>query len=91
MGDRLRGAIAGALSLVVGTVAYYALRVALGEGGPLHAADALRGAVIVAGWCAAAIGGGAAFVTRVRYGRTSSRAHVSARGPALACPAARGE
>jgi len=61
VGDRLRGAIAGALSLVVGTVAYYALRVALGEGGPLHAADALRGAVIVAGWCAAAIGGGAAF------------------------------
>ena len=61
VGDRLRGAIAGALSLVIGTVAYYALRVALGEGGPLHAADALRGAVIVAGWCAAAIGGGAAF------------------------------
>jgi len=61
VGDRLRGAIAGALSLAIGTVAYYALRVALGEGGPLHAAYALRGAVIVAGWCAAAIGGGAAF------------------------------
>jgi len=61
LGDRRRGAVAGAVALVVGTLAYYALRVALGGGGPLGQGFALRGAPVVLGWCAAAIGGGAAF------------------------------
>jgi len=62
VGDRWRGALAGALALVVGTFAYYALRVTLGGGGPLAAGgELLRGAPVVIGWCVASLGGGAAF------------------------------
>lgn len=62
LGDRLRGAVAGAVALVAGTLAYYALRVAFGGGGPLgEHGVVLRGAPVVIGWCVAATVGGAAF------------------------------
>ncbi|MFP5362494.1 MAG: DUF6518 family protein [Thermoleophilia bacterium] len=62
VGDARGGAAAGATALVVGTLAYYALRVAFGGGGLLgQGGDALRGAPVVVGWCAAAAAGGAAF------------------------------
>ncbi|MEJ7796975.1 MAG: DUF6518 family protein [Solirubrobacteraceae bacterium] len=61
-GDRARGAIAGATALVVGTLTYYALRVAFGGGGRLGAGGLpLDGLPIVAGWCVASVCGGTAF------------------------------
>jgi hypothetical protein len=62
LGDRRWAAPAGALALVVGTLAYYALRVAFGGGGLLgQHGFVLRGAPMIAGWCVAGIGGGALF------------------------------
>jgi len=61
LGNRARGALAGATALVIGTLVYYALRVGLGGGGPLGHGFALAGAPVVAGWCVAAAGGGAVF------------------------------
>lgn len=61
VGDRRWGAVAGATALVVGTLAYYALRVVLGGGGPLGDGMMLRGAPVVIGWCAAAVFSGALF------------------------------
>lgn len=62
LGDRLLGALAGAVALVAGTLAYYGLRVTFGGGGLLGQHGlVLRGAPVVIGWCAAAAVGGAAF------------------------------
>lgn len=62
LGDRLRGAVAGAVALVAGTLAYYALRVTLGGGGLLGQHGFVpRGVPVVIGWCVAATAGGAAF------------------------------
>jgi hypothetical protein len=62
IGDRGWGALAGAVALVVGTLAYYALRVALGGGGILGVQGfVVRGAPMVIGWCAAAVLSGALF------------------------------
>jgi hypothetical protein len=62
LGTRACGAVAGATALVVGTLAYYALRVGLGGGGLLgQDGFVLRGAPIVIGWCAAALLSGAVF------------------------------
>jgi hypothetical protein len=91
VGDRGRGALAGATALVVGTLAYYALRVGLGGGGPLGSDGfALRGAAVVIGWCAAAVGGGAAFgLAGALWRRGGTAAHVF--GTALAAGALVGE
>lgn len=62
LGDRRTGAVAGATALVVGTLAYYALRVTFGGGGLLgQEGFVLRGAPVVIGWCLAATIGGAVF------------------------------
>lgn len=68
LGQRAWGALAGATALVLGTLVYYGLRVALGGGGPLGQFDGeqlrgmlLHGAPIVIGWCLAAVAGGAVF------------------------------
>lgn len=62
LGDRVLGALAGATALVMGTLAYYTLRVTFGGGGLLgQDGFALRGAAVVIGWCAAATVGGAIF------------------------------
>ena len=62
LGERRGGAVAGATALVVGTLAYYALRVGFGGGGLLgEHGFALRAAPVVIGWCVAAALGGAFF------------------------------
>jgi hypothetical protein len=61
VGDRGRGALAGAVALVFGTLVYYANRVGFGAGAIDGISVPLRGAPVVVGWCAAAAGGGALF------------------------------
>jgi hypothetical protein len=91
IGDRRWGAVAGAVALVVGTIAYYGLRVALGGGGmQLSEALLLRGAPIVVGWCAAAVVSGAVFgLAGALWRRGGSAAHVA--GTALVSGALVGE
>jgi hypothetical protein len=78
LGDRRWGAVAGATALVVGTLAYYALRAGLGGGGILgRDGFAVRGAPVVIGWCAAALLSGAAFgLAGALWRRGGTVAHV---------------
>jgi len=91
LGGRVRGAFAGATALVVGTLAYYALRVLLGGGGPLELEGlALRGGPVVIGWCVAAVFGGAVFgLAGALWRRGGTVAHVA--GAALVSGALVGE
>jgi hypothetical protein len=90
LGDRRWGAVAGAVALVVGTIAYYALRVALGGEGLGGEELVLRGGPIVVGWCAAAVVSGAVFgLGGALWRRGGSVAHVA--GTALVSGALVGE
>lgn len=91
LGGRLRGAFAGATALVVGTLIYYALRLALGGGGPLGGGVLdMRGAAVVVGWCAAAVAGGAVFGAAGAMWRSGGAgAHMA--GAALVSGALAGE
>ena len=90
VGEPRPAAVAGATALVVGTVAYYVLRMALGGGGLLGGGPALRGAPIVLGWCAAAVAGGAAFgYAGAAWRRGGALANVA--GTALVSGALAGE
>lgn len=91
LGDRRRGALAGAIAIVVGTLAYYTLRVSFGGGGILgQEGFVARGAPVVIGWCAAALLSGAAFgLAGAVWRRGGAVAHVA--GTALASGALVGE
>lgn len=91
LGDRARGALAGAIALAVGTLAYYVLRVSFGGGGLLgQEGFVMRGAPIVIGWCALAVLSGALFgLAGAMWRRGDGVANVA--GTALASGALVGE
>lgn len=79
VGDRVLGALAGITTLVVGTLVYYAVRISGGGGFVASDLTTTRAGLIVAGWCAASVAGGAAFGLAGAAWRTGNlRAHVTA-------------
>lgn len=77
LGDRARGAFAGAAALVLGTLTYYVLRVALN--GEVGLGIDYPSVPIVVGWCAAAVCGGGVFgLAGAAWRRGGERAHVLA-------------